>query len=229
MDERVRIRCRQRRRRCRGSTAPTSSMRSIPPMFRAIADAGARLRADRRVRAVVLSRRGPGLLRGPRHRAAGRDHRRRDPSCRSPISRSARTASPTGRSIWCGYGGSCRCRSSPPSTASRSAAASSSRSAPTSDISHPPRGLASSRPNGGWCPTWRAQQLMRHLAREDVVRELTYTARMFSAERGPFLRLRHQARGGSARGGTGNRARDRRPQPRCDPRRETPAQPCGRL
>ena len=33
----------------------------------------------------------------------------------------------------------------------------------------------------GLVPDMAGTQLMRHLAREDVVRELTYTARMFSA------------------------------------------------
>jgi enoyl-CoA hydratase/carnithine racemase len=81
----------------------------------------------------------------------------------------------------------------------------------------------------GLVPDMAGTQLMRHLAREDVVRELTYTARTFSAEEalayGFATRFSRRPPGRRH----GNRPRHRRAQPRRDPRRQTATQPGRRM
>jgi enoyl-CoA hydratase/carnithine racemase len=81
----------------------------------------------------------------------------------------------------------------------------------------------------GLVPDMAGTQLMRHLAREDVVRELTYTARIFSAEQAlaygfatrlaadPLAEAMATARDIAGRS------------PRCDPRRQTAAQRSRRM
>ena len=61
----------------------------------------------------------------------------------------------------------------------------------------------------GLVPDLAGTQLMRHLAREDVVRELTYTGRIFNGEEAQQLRLRHARRRRSARGGVRDGEGDR--------------------
>jgi enoyl-CoA hydratase/carnithine racemase len=75
-----------------------------PDMFMAIAEVGSRLNGNRNARAVVLSGEGRAFC-------AGLDVERLKAvrSCRLPISLSGPTASPTGRSIWCGSGASFPC------------------------------------------------------------------------------------------------------------------------
>ncbi len=72
----------------------------------------------------------------------------------------------------------------------------------------------------GLVPDMAGTQLMRHLAREDIVRELTYTGRIFSGEEALPVRLRHPPLRRPLRRGDGDRARDRGQEPRRHPRRQ---------
>ena len=76
----------------------------------------------------------------------------------------------------------------------------------------------------GLVPDLAGTQLMRHLAREDVVRELTYTGRIFNGTEAQQARLRDPGRRRSARRGVRDRAGDRRQEPRRHPRRQAAAQ-----
>ena len=75
----------------------------------------------------------------------------------------------------------------------------------------------------GLVPDMAGTQLMRHLVREDIVRELTYTGRVFSGEEARPHRLRDPRVRRSARRGPRRRARDRRERTR------TPSAPAKRL
>src|SRR6201985_258025 len=44
------------------------------------------------------------------------------------------------------------------------------------------RGCRSWRSNGAWCPTMRGPPILASLVRDDILRELTYTGRIFSAQ-----------------------------------------------
>ena len=66
----------------------------------------------------------------------------------------------------------------------------------------------------GLVPDMAGTQLMRHLANEDVVRELTYTARTFSAEQALAYGFATEVSVKSIGGGVVDRPRDRKPEPR---------------
>ena len=76
----------------------------------------------------------------------------------------------------------------------------------------------------GLVPDLAGTQLMRHLAREDVVRELTYTGRIFNGEEAQQLgfvtRVVADPRAAALETAQG----DRRQEPRRDPRRQAPAE-----
>ena len=76
----------------------------------------------------------------------------------------------------------------------------------------------------GLVPDLAGTQLMRHLAREDVVRELTYTGRVFNGEEAQQLGFVTRVVDRSARRGAGDGEGDRRQEPRRDPRRQAPAE-----
>ena len=76
----------------------------------------------------------------------------------------------------------------------------------------------------GLVPDLAGTQLMRHLAREDVVRELTYTGRIFNGEEAQQLGFVTKRRRRSARGGVRDGEGDRRQEPRRHPRRQAPAE-----
>ena len=72
----------------------------------------------------------------------------------------------------------------------------------------------------GLIPDMAGTLLMRHLAREDIVRELTYTGRIFSGEEALRTRLRHpRLRRSASRGAGAGRARSpaRAPTPSAPP------------
>ena len=66
----------------------------------------------------------------------------------------------------------------------------------------------------GLVPDLAGTQLMRHLAREDVVRELTYTGRIFNGTEAQQLGFVTQDRRRSARGGARDGEGDRQQEPR---------------
>ena len=76
----------------------------------------------------------------------------------------------------------------------------------------------------GLVPDLAGTQLMRHLAREDVVRELTYTGRIFNGEEAQRYGFVTARRRRPARRGVRDGERDRGQEPRCHPRRQAPAQ-----
>ena len=76
----------------------------------------------------------------------------------------------------------------------------------------------------GLVPDLAGTQLMRHLAREDVVRELTYTGRIFNGDGGAAARLRDEGRRRSARGCARDGQGDRQQEPRRHPRGQAHAE-----
>ncbi len=76
----------------------------------------------------------------------------------------------------------------------------------------------------GLVPDMGGTQLMRHLAREDVVRELTYTGRVFSAEQALVYGFATAIVDDPLGDRTFSGARDCDPQPGCGARRQAIAQ-----
>jgi enoyl-CoA hydratase/carnithine racemase len=81
----------------------------------------------------------------------------------------------------------------------------------------------------GLVPDMAGTQLMRHQAREDVVRELTYTARTFFRRGSAGLGFCHATGSGSAGFSPGHGPRDCKPQPACHTRCQTIAHSSHRL
>ena len=198
-------------------------------MFEALVDTGERLKTEKGVRAVVLSGEGRAfcagldmgnfgrMAEGPARPSAA--HRRR----RSPAP-GAPTASPTARSTPCWVW---REMPVPVIAAVHGVAFGGGfQLALGADMRYvaPDTRMAVMEIKWGLIPDMAGTQLMRHLAREDVVRELTYTGRIFSGEEALAIRLRHPRLRRSARRGPGDRPRDRRQEPRRDPRRQAPAE-----
>ena len=130
-------------------------------MFEALVAATERLSKEKGLRAVVLSGEGRAFCAGldmGRFAAMKEKGGNGVRAAKTAISPSALTGRPISRSRRCGAGGSCRFRSLPRFRASPSAAAFSSRSAPTCACSHPMRECRSWRSNGVWFPTWRARR-----------------------------------------------------------------------
>ena len=120
-----------------------------------------------------------------------RDDRRRGRSER-PAGNPARWwkgASPTSGSRWPGCGRRCRSRSSPPCTATRSAAASRSRSAPTSASSIRTPSSRVREVHWGLVPDMTGTLTLSRLVRPDVAKELTFTGRMVTGARRSTLGL----------------------------------------
>ena len=80
----------------------------------------------------------------------------------------------------------------------------------------------------GLVPDLAGTQLMRHLAREDVVRELTYTGRIFDGTEAQQLGFVTRAGRRSARRGAGDGQGNRRQEPRRHARGQAAAQCSGR-
>lgn len=152
-----------------------------PPMFDAIAEAGSRLRQDRSVRAVVISGEGRGFC-------AGLDVERitgiaKGESLLPSVDLNKRThgvANFAQHIVW-------QWRELPvPVIAAVHGFAFGGgfQLALGADMRFVAPGTQFSVLETKWglVPDMAGTQLMRHLAREDVVRELTYTARIFSAE-----------------------------------------------
>ena len=90
---------------------------------------------------------------------------------------------------------------------------------------HPDAQLAVMEIKWGLVPDMAGCVLLTELARPDVARELAFTGRIVSGTEAQALGLAthvQQPAGGSASA----RGADRKPQPRCDPCREAPAQRC---
>ncbi|QPF84974.1 crotonase/enoyl-CoA hydratase family protein [Bradyrhizobium genosp. L] len=152
-----------------------------PAMFAAIADAGARLRDDLRVRAVVLSGEGKAFC-------AGLDMDRMVATTEGesilPFAdlgqRTHGIANFAQHLVWLW-----RELPMPVIAAVHGAAIGGGfQLALGADLRYvaPGTRLAIIEAKWGLVPDMAGTQLMRHLAREDVIRELTYTARIFSAE-----------------------------------------------
>jgi enoyl-CoA hydratase/carnithine racemase len=152
-----------------------------PEMFKAIAEAGASLKEDTSVRAVVLSGEGRGFC-------AGLDISRMSAAAQGQsllpfADLSRRThgiANWAQHLVWLW-----RELPVPVIAAVHGIAVGGGfQLALGADIRYvaPGTRLAISEARWGLVPDMAGTQLMRHLAREDIVRELTYTARIFSAE-----------------------------------------------
>jgi enoyl-CoA hydratase/carnithine racemase len=152
-----------------------------PEMFKAIAEAGARLREEPGVRAVVLSGEGRGFC-------AGLDIARMSAAAQGQsllpfADLSRRThgiANWAQHLVWLW-----RELPVPVIAAVHGIAVGGGfQLALGADMRYvaPDTRLAISEARWGLVPDMAGTQLMRHLAREDIVRELTYTARIFSAE-----------------------------------------------
>ncbi|MGY4369257.1 enoyl-CoA hydratase/carnithine racemase [Bradyrhizobium sp. LB1.3] len=76
----------------------------------------------------------------------------------------------------------------------------------------------------GLVPDMAGTPILASLVRDDILRDLTYTGRIFSAQEAMAYGSRHAHLRRPARCRAGCRARDRRQESRCDPRRKTPAQ-----
>jgi enoyl-CoA hydratase/carnithine racemase len=152
-----------------------------PPMFRAIAEAGARLREDQTVRAVVLSGEGRSFCAGldvERMMAAADGE-----SILPFVDLTKRThgiANFAQHIVWIW-----RELPVPVIAAVHGVAMGGGfQLALGADLRYvaPGTRFGIIETKWGLVPDMAGTQLMRHLAREDVVRELTYTARIFSAE-----------------------------------------------
>lgn len=152
-----------------------------PPMFRAIAEAGARLKEDQRVRAVVLSGEGRSFC-------AGLDVERMMAAAKGesilPFAdltrRTHGVANFAQHIVWIW-----RELPVPVIAAVHGVALGGGfQLALGADLRYvaPGTRLGIIETKWGLVPDMAGTQLMRQLAREDVVRELTYTARIFSAE-----------------------------------------------
>src|SRR3984893_4529374 len=152
-----------------------------PAMFRAIAETGARLRADPGVRAVVISGEGRAFFAGldvERITAAAEGHSIlpfADLTQRTPA-----IANFAQHIVWIWQE-----LPVPVIAAVHGAALGGGfQLALGADLRYvaPGTRLGIIETKWGLGPDMAVTQIMRHLAREDVVRELTYTARIFSAE-----------------------------------------------
>jgi len=152
-----------------------------PPMFEAVAEVGARLRGDRGIRAVVISGEGRGFC-------AGLDVERiaaiaKGESLLPSVDLTRRTHGPANFAqhvVW-------QWRELPvPVIAAVHGFAFGGgfQLALGADMRFAAPGTRFSVLETKWglVPDMAGAHLMRHLARDDVVRELTYTARIFSAE-----------------------------------------------
>lgn len=152
-----------------------------PAMFRAIADAGARLQADRSVRAVVLSGEGQAFC-------AGLDIERLVATTEgeSIVPFADLTQRTHGIANWAQHLVWLWRELPVPVIAAVHGIALGGgfQLALGADIRYlaPATRLGIVEAKWGLVPDMAGTQLMRHLAREDVVRELTYTACMFSAD-----------------------------------------------
>jgi len=152
-----------------------------PAMFRAIAEAGARLKDDRSLRAVVLSGEGPAFCAGlDVERVAAMAAGSSIPPFADLAERTHGMANYAQHIVWLW-------RELPvPVIAAVHGVAFGGGFQLTlgADLRYVAPGTRLSVIEAKWglVPDMAGTQLMRHLAREDVVRELTYTARIFSAE-----------------------------------------------
>ena len=80
----------------------------------------------------------------------------------------------------------------------------------------------------GLVPDMAGTILMRHLARDDVIRELSYSGRIFSGEEARAFGFATRGVRGPARGSTGVRARGCGQKSRCDQGRQAAVQSRGR-
>jgi len=155
-----------------------------PAMFDALAEAGAKLRADPALRAVVLSGEGrafcAGLDMGSFARMAGKDGAGSPLTAGNLAERTHGIANWAQHVVW-------QWRELPvPVIAAVHGVAFGGgfQLALGADMRYAAPGtrLSVMEVKWGLVPDMAGTQLMRHLARDDVVRELTYTGRVFAAE-----------------------------------------------
>lgn len=152
-----------------------------PAMFRAIAEAGARLKDDRSLRAVVLSGEGRAFCAGLDVESVAAMTQGSSPVPFADLAeRTHGMANFAQHIVWLW-----RELPVPVITAVHGIAFGGGfQLALGSDLRYvaPGTRLSVTETKWGLVPDMAGTQLMYHLAREDVVRELTYTARIFSAE-----------------------------------------------
>lgn len=159
-----------------------------PPMFKALAEAGERLSRDTKLRAVVLSGEGRAFC-------AGLDVERLDAISRgeSLLPFADLTQASHGIANWAQHVVWLWRQLPVPVIAAVHGLAFGGgfQIALGADIRYvaPETRLAVLESKWGLVPDMSGTQLMRHLAAEDVVRELTYTGRIFSAEEALSYRL----------------------------------------
>ena len=138
------------------------------------------------------------------------------------LDRERRRAARTSPSAWPPTGSTCRCPSSPRSTATASAAACRSRSAPTSASPRPDARLSIMEARWGLVPDMGITQTLTRLVGIDVAKELTFTAAPDQRRGGRRARPRHAHRRRPARRRPRAGRRDRREVTRRRPRRQAP-------
>ena len=195
-----------------------------PAMFEGIIAAGATADDEGPALRRAVGR-GQGVLRRPRHGKLRGDEAGRRRACRAcATSRSARTASPTGRSNAPGCGATLPV---PVIAAVHGVAFGGGfQIALGADMRYATADTRFSVMEIKWglVPDLAGTQLMRHLAREDVVRELTYTGRIFDGDGGAADGLRHPRGRRSARRGVRDGEGNRRQESRRHARGQAAAQ-----